>query len=124
MTNPAVGRIREHSTFRALRRRCGRASAGPIRVAYVPPLAAASATFPQVAYAIGRRHGNAVTRNRLRRRLRAAAAAVAEEVPTGAYLVTARPEAATLAYPELVRRPCGQALMAPAGSPPHGGRAR
>jgi len=122
MTNPAVGRIREHSTFTALRRPLRRASAGPIRVAYVPAAGGGEPTFPQVAYAIGRRHGTAVTRNRLRRRLRAAAAAVAEEVPTGAYLVTARPEAATLAYPELVAA-MGQALST-AGSPPHGGRAR
>lgn len=38
---------------------------------------------PRVAYAIGRKVGNAPARNRLRRRLRAAVAELAEELPRG-----------------------------------------
>ena len=63
--------------------------------------ASSSDAFPQVGYAIGRRCGNAVTRNRLRRRLRAAARAVAVELPPGAYLVAAEPGACALPYAEL-----------------------
>ena len=57
-----------------------------------------------MAYGIGRRVGNAVTRNRVRRRLRAIVRDLdrAEPWPGGAYLVTTGPEAATLPYGELV----------------------
>ncbi len=61
---------------------------GPVRVSYVP----VSAGQPQLAFAIGRRFGNAVARNRARRRLRAAfdrAWAASPSAPTGAYLVMA-----------------------------------
>lgn len=60
---------------------------------------------PRVAYAVGRPVGTAVVRNQVRRRLRAA---VAEQhrgpggpLPSGSYLVAARPEAATLAPTDL-----------------------
>jgi ribonuclease P protein component len=54
-----------------------------------------------VAYAIGRRVGGAVVRNRLRRRLRAIVAELAPELVPGAYLVGAAPEAASLSFGEL-----------------------
>ncbi|HLN16379.1 MAG TPA: ribonuclease P protein component [Acidimicrobiales bacterium] len=97
---PIVGKIRERATFRALRRPDGRSVHGPLRVAYVPPRGP-DAAFPQVAYAVGRRCGNAVVRNRLRRRLRAAVAETAPDLVPGAYLVTCGPEAADLGWPEL-----------------------
>lgn len=56
------------------------------------------------AYAIGRKVGPAVVRNRLRRRLRAAARdldVATGGLPTGAYLVVLRPEAARRTYHEL-----------------------
>lgn len=53
----------------------------------------------RVAFAIGRRVGGAVVRNRLRRRLRAIVVDAAP--PPGAYLVSAAPEAALLPFPEL-----------------------
>ena len=56
----------------------------------------------QVGYAIGRRHGNAVHRNTLRRRLRAAVSEAALDVAPGAYLLTAEPSATRLAYGRLV----------------------
>jgi ribonuclease P protein component len=57
---------------------------------------------PRVAYAIGRRVGNAVVRNRVRRRLRAAMRAHASELaPGNAYLVGASPAAAQRTYAEL-----------------------
>jgi ribonuclease P protein component len=60
----------------------------------------------RVAYAIGRKVGPAVVRNRLRRRLRAAVRQLdrtSRGLPGGAYLVSLRPEAATMTYAELKR---------------------
>jgi ribonuclease P protein component len=59
-----------------------------------------TAPVPRVAYAVGRRAGGAVVRNRVRRRLRAAVASVPDLAP-GAYLVAAGPRAAEMAYDEL-----------------------
>jgi ribonuclease P protein component len=53
-----------------------------------------------VAYAIGRAVGPAVTRNRLRRRLRALLATRAA-LPAGLYLVGATPAAAGRSFAEL-----------------------
>jgi len=54
---------------------------------------------PEVAFAIGRRVGGAVVRNRLRRRLRDLARASA--LPSGAWLISAGPGAATAPFREL-----------------------
>ena len=57
---------------------------------------------PRIAYAVGRRVGPAVVRNRIRRRLRAAAHAHRAELrPGGVYLFGAGPAAATTPFPEL-----------------------
>jgi ribonuclease P protein component len=57
---------------------------------------------PRVAYAVGRRVGSAVTRNRLRRRLRAAVRDEASALePSCVYLVGAAPAALETTYPEL-----------------------
>jgi ribonuclease P protein component len=53
-----------------------------------------------VAYAIGKANGNAVARNRLRRRLREAVR-VPPGLPEGTYLLRARPEAAALGFSQL-----------------------
>ena len=58
---------------------------------------------PRVAYAVGRRIGNAVQRNRLRRRLREAVLVARCELEPGrAYLLGARPETVAMPYRELV----------------------
>ncbi len=54
---------------------------------------------PTLAFAIGKRVGNAVVRNRLRRRLREAARHMA--LPAGTYLIRVHPAAATLTFQEL-----------------------
>jgi ribonuclease P protein component len=97
VTSRHVGRIRQRSTFVALRRPAGRAASGPLRVSWVP--ADPSDPFPLVSYAIGRRCGNAVKRNRLRRRLRAAVGQ--SPIPPGRYLVIADQSAGDLGFSDL-----------------------
>jgi ribonuclease P protein component len=81
----------------------------------------------RVAYAIGRKVGPAVVRNRLRRRLRAAMRELDRStggVATGAYLITLRPEAARRSYREL-RDELGRAVAAATGpTGATGGRTR
>jgi ribonuclease P protein component len=92
-----VWRIQDRATFEALRRSNRRVRRGPVTVTYA---AVGEATPPRVAYAIGRRVGKAVVRNRLRRRLRAVIDGMAE-LPTGAYLVAVGPGASGLSYEDL-----------------------
>ena len=69
-----------------------------------------------MAYAVGG-VGNAVVRNRLRRRLRAAVAGAEAELDAGgAYLVSARREALTMPFDALVE--ALRALLRAAGAHP------
>ncbi|MGZ6928931.1 MAG: ribonuclease P protein component [Acidimicrobiia bacterium] len=92
-----IHRVRSRATFARL----GRARPhrrGPLWVRCV----AIDAGSPQVAYAGGRPVGNAVTRNRLRRRLRAAVAAREGLLADGrAYLVGATAAASDCTPTEL-----------------------
>jgi ribonuclease P protein component len=54
-----------------------------------------------VAYAINRKVGSAVVRNRLRRRLRAIVSERATELPVGAYVVGTNPAGPQLNFDEL-----------------------
>jgi ribonuclease P protein component len=82
----ATWRVRDRATFTALR--AGRRGhAGPLHVAWLPE---DPGTPPRVAFAVGRRVGSAVARNRVRRQLRAAVAELAPGLAPGAYLVTHR----------------------------------
>jgi len=69
--------------------------AGPLRVRFV------AGRDLRVAYAVSRRAGNAVTRNRIRRRLRAAVDVGASALPTGAYLIAADVDALTIEFSDL-----------------------
>lgn len=94
---PTIWRIRDAGTFDALRRRGRRSRRGPVTVTFL----ADGSTHPRVAYAIGRRVGPAVVRNRLRRRLRGVLQERAAALPAGALLVSAGPEAVALSTEEL-----------------------
>ena len=86
--------VRDRATFESFAQARARKS-GPVRIRQVR----GSPGPPRVAYAIGRRAGNAVARNRLRRRLRAAMRDQVDLLePGSAYLVSAEPHAATMSY--------------------------
>ncbi len=91
-------RIRDRSTFEALRRQGRRSRRGHVTVTYV---AAGDEPVARVAYAVGRRAGGAVERNRLRRRLRAAVSDTAGSLRPGAYLVAAGRGTSTLSFEDL-----------------------
>ena len=93
-----IWRIRERDAFVALRRSRRRVRSGPITVTFV---AGAPGTPPQVGYAISRKVGGAVVRNRLKRRLRSIVAGPGPTVAPGIYLIGAAPPAASLPFHEL-----------------------
>ena len=68
-TDDPIDRIRDRDVFRRFRAEGTRARRGPLTVAVLPRPDGPAA----LAFAISRRVGNAVARNRLRRQLRAAA---------------------------------------------------
>lgn len=93
-----IWRVRDRGTLRALSA-APRLRRGPLSLAVVT---SRKATPPRVAYAVGRRVGGAVARNRVRRRLRAAARNhVCELQPGAAYLFGAASGAAALGFDEL-----------------------
>jgi ribonuclease P protein component len=107
-----IWRVRDRATFAVLAR-AERHVRGPVTIRFVP---GESEDPPRVAYAVGGA-GNAVVRNRLRRRLRAAVARAEEELAAGgAYLVSARREALTMPFEALVETVA--ALFRAAGTHP------
>lgn len=90
-----------------------RRRSGPVTVTFVPETHGTS-TPPRVAYAIGRKVGSAVVRNRLRRRLRSIVYEVAAQLRPGAYLVGMAPAAAALPFEDL-RNHVTTAILAAAG---------
>ena len=101
MPTRTVGRIQTRAAFGQLQRSRSRASSGPIRASFVPVDPGVPGIFPQVGYAIGKHCGNAVVRNKFRRRLREATRAVAPTLPRGTYLLREEPAAARLDWAEL-----------------------
>jgi ribonuclease P protein component len=93
-----IGRIRSRRSFEAVRHGSSRGRSGPVTVSY---LEQPSWSRPQVAYAISRRVGSAVVRNRLRRRLRAIVFEGAASLPVGAYVVRTGPDGTLLGFDEL-----------------------
>ena len=89
-------RIRLRRHFSGFSRPTARGKSGPIRVAFV-----AADSPAAVAYAIGKHVGNAVTRNRIRRRLRALIDHHEAPLPDGFYLVKCGIGTQELTYDEL-----------------------
>lgn len=109
-----VWRVSGRSTFKVLRQGTRGTRCGPVSVRFTT---ADAPPVPRVGYAVGRRVGHAVARNRLRRRLRAAVSEFATELRPGAYLVSVDREACGLSYEELKTK-VAQA-MASASRPEH-----
>jgi ribonuclease P protein component len=93
--------VRGYNAFQALARSHDRARNGPVRVNFCPVL---EGEYVSVAYAISRKVGGAVARNRCRRRLRSIVAQVAEDLRPGDYLVGVRVEAIDMDFSELQER--------------------
>jgi ribonuclease P protein component len=94
-----IWRVRGQSSFHALARG-QRRRAGNLEVRTV--VLGSSTEPPRVAFSVGRPVGGAVTRNRVRRRLRGALREHAAMLTPGAgYLVRATPAAAQESYSEL-----------------------
>ena len=91
--------MRGRASFVDLRRNGFRARSGPLGISFAPGAAGAPV---EVGYAISRRVGNAVERNRLRRRLRSALTELGRAAdPTlrgGKYVISPSPAAAQLSY--------------------------
>jgi ribonuclease P protein component len=99
----AIGRVTDRASFDALRRQGVRGRSGPVSLVWLPQARSDALGTARVAFAIDRRAGGAVTRNRIRRRLRAAVRAQAAEgdLPAGTYLLRGGRELAALPWPEL-----------------------
>jgi ribonuclease P protein component len=91
--------ISSRRTFEALGASGRRGGSGPVRLRYLADQAGDEVC--RVAYAIPRRTGGAVVRNRLRRRLRAAVDQVAGELAPGAYLISPDATAINMDFNEL-----------------------
>ena len=90
--------VHSRTTFAELRTGATRGRNGPLTVAFV---AHPEWDRSQVAYAVNRRVGNAVTRNLLRRRLRSIIVERAPDLPVGAYVVRGGEEAPALTFDQL-----------------------
>jgi ribonuclease P protein component len=107
----ALGRVRDQRTFRALRRAGTRAQSGSVVVTALVD-AAPETGAPRVAFAVGRRVGPAVVRNRVRRRMRAIARDL--DLPAGAYLISADPDTVNLDFSTLQQHVAAAAAEATA----------
>ncbi len=96
MSASTVGRITSRAAFAEVQRARARGASGPVRAVFSPVDESTPGLYPQVGYAIGRRCGSAVVRNRLRRRARAVVREHATSLPRGAFLVRLEPGAASL----------------------------
>ncbi len=92
-----IWRVERRELFVALRS-ARRGRSGPLTVAHVP---GDPAEPPRVAFAVGRKLGGAVARNRVRRRLRALVRDPPVALAPGAYLIAAAPAAREAAYGQL-----------------------
>lgn len=111
-------RVTDRASFDSLRRHGHRARHGPVSVTWLAPEPTSDPTPPRVAFAVGKGAGGAVRRNRIRRRLRAGLRELQHQgrLPPGTYLLSARPEAADMPWPEIVAAIDGAIAAIPAGA--------
>lgn len=97
-----VAPVRSREDFTALSRSRARGRSGPIWVVHSPD---GDPAVARVAYAVSKKVGGAVVRNRVRRRLRPLMTDldVRRRLPAGSYLVGVRPDVVALAAPDLRR---------------------
>lgn len=93
-----IDSVRDRATFRRLRTQGTRGRSGPIRAIYLPH----DGPNVEVAFAIGRKFGSAVHRNRARRRIQAALRDETVLVAPGAYLFSCHPEVMTMPFASLL----------------------
>ena len=94
---PTVARLRGRRAFAQLATHGRTVRSGPLRVRFV-----AGPAVPTVGYAIGKKYGRAVDRNRIRRRLRAAVMHSTTPLTSGFYVISADPAAASVPFKDLV----------------------
>lgn len=92
------GRIRTRRRFARLATPSARGASGPLRVAYSDD---PDASGVDVAFAVPRKVGSAVERNRIRRRLRAAVDGLDPAPPAGSYLIRCDIQTGQLSYDQL-----------------------
>lgn len=104
-----VAPVRSREDFTALSRSRARGRSGPIWVVHAPPADDTAPPDHRVAYAVSKKVGPAVVRNRVRRRLRPVMAdlAAAGALAPGRYLVGVRPDVVGLPAAELRRHLAG-----------------
>ena len=101
-----IWKVRGRTAFRAFNPpratpahlRPSRAHIGPVTVSFVN---GNPAEPPRVAYALGRKVGNAVERNRIRRQLRTIVHELASQLRPGMYLIGVAPPSTDLHFGEL-----------------------
>lgn len=93
------GRVRTRRQFARFATPTSRGQSGPLRVSFVAE--AGEATHVDVAYAISRKVGGAVVRNRIRRRLRALVDGLEPPPRSGFYLIRCGLETGHLSYEQL-----------------------
>jgi len=101
-----VAPVRSREEFDALSRARARGRSGPIWVVRAPLPDDDGPVQARVAYAVSKKVGNAVVRNRIRRRLRAVMADLdpVDGLTPALYLVGVRPDAVALAPADLRSR--------------------
>lgn len=99
---PNVGRLRGRRAFADLAQRGRTVRSGPLRVRYLAAPSPVDDQAARVGYAIGKKAGSAVERNRIRRRLRAAVSTATIPLTSGFYLISADSSTAEAPFSALV----------------------